>query len=207
MLAAVNTEYTWSNVPYANVWGLEFEGRKQLGNVTPALDNFSLSGNVTLIKSEARIWDEELAMIRATDPNHPDTRPLFGQSPYIVNAMLNYQGDSAKFNAAVAFNVQGDKLFLVTEGGAPDIYQRPTPAARRQFFAALWRELLRPLPRTQLAEPCQPNDLHLPRRRLQLVGQHARPDVLPELVLHALKTPIRNATFEKSLLELEGLFF
>ena len=60
VLAAVNTEYTWSNVPYANVWGLEFEGRKQLGNVSPALDNFSLSGNVTLIKSEARIWDDEL---------------------------------------------------------------------------------------------------------------------------------------------------
>ena len=128
VLAAVNTEYTWSNVPYANVWGLEFEGRKQLGNLSPSLDNFSLTGNVTLIKSEARIWDDELEMIRATDPNHPDTRPLFGQSPYIVNAMLNYQGDSAKFNAAVAFNVQGDKLFLVTEGGAPDIYQRPTPA-------------------------------------------------------------------------------
>jgi TonB-dependent receptor len=128
VLAAVNTEYTWSNVPYANVWGLEFEGRKQLGNLSPSLHNFSLTGNVTLIKSEARIWDDELEMIRATDPNHPDTRPLFGQSPYIVNAMLNYQGDSAKFNAAVAFNVQGDKLFLVTEGGAPDIYQRPTPA-------------------------------------------------------------------------------
>ena len=128
VLAAVNTEYTWSNIPYANVYGLEFEGRKQLGSISPALDNFSLTGNVTFIKSEARIWDEELEVIRATDPNHPDTRPLFGQSPYIVNAMLNYQGDSAKFNAAVAFNVQGDKLLLVTEGGAPDIYQRPTPA-------------------------------------------------------------------------------
>ena len=127
VLAAVNTEYTWSNIPYANVWGLEFEGRKQLGSFSPALDNFSLTGNVTLIKSEARIWEDELIGIRATDPEHPDTRPLFGQSPYIVNAMLNYAGDSAKFNAAVAFNVQGDKLLLVTEGGAPDIYQRPTP--------------------------------------------------------------------------------
>ena len=127
VLAAVNTEYTWSNIPYANVWGLEFEGRKQLGSFSPALDNFSLTGNVTLIKSEARIWEDELIGIRATDPEHPDTRPLFGQSPYIVNAMLNYTGDSAKFNAAVAFNVQGDKLLLVTEGGAPDIYQRPTP--------------------------------------------------------------------------------
>jgi len=128
VLAAVNTEYTWSNIPYANVWGLEFEGRKQLGGIHPSLDNFSLTGNVTLIRSEARIWEDELIGIRATDPNHPDTRPLFGQSPYIVNAMLNYAGDSARFNAAVAFNVQGDKLLLVTEGGAPDIYQRPTPA-------------------------------------------------------------------------------
>ena len=120
VIEAVNTEYTWSNVPYANVWGLEFEGRKQLGNLTPAFkDNFSLTGNVTLIKSEARIWDDELAVIRATDPDHPDTRPLFGQSPYIVNGMINFQGDSARFNAAVAFNVQGEKLFLVTQGARP----------------------------------------------------------------------------------------
>jgi TonB-dependent receptor len=127
VLAAVNTEYTWSNIPYANVWGLEFEGRKSLASLSPALSGFGVSGNVTLIKSEARIWEDELRGIRATDPLHPETRPLFGQSPYIVNAMLTYQNDSANVAAAVSFNVQGEKLLLVTEGGTPDIYQQPTP--------------------------------------------------------------------------------
>lgn len=127
VLAAVNTEYTWSNVPFANVWGLELEGRKNLGSFSPTLDGFGVSGNLTLIKSEARIWEDEILSIRATDPLHPETRPLFGQSPYIVNAMLTYANDSAKINAAASFNVQGQKLLLVTEGGAPDIYQQPTP--------------------------------------------------------------------------------
>lgn len=128
VLAAVNTEYTWSNIPFANVWGLEFEGRKNLGVVSPSLKNFTLSGNVTLIQSRARIWEDELRGIRATDPLHPETRPLFGQSPYIVNAMVSYQNDSLGLNATAGFNVQGQKLLLVTEGGTPDIYQQPTPA-------------------------------------------------------------------------------
>ena len=127
VLAAVNTEYTWSNVPFANVWGLELEGRKDLGTWSPALRGLGVSGNVTLIRSEARIWEDELQAIRASDPLHPETRPLFGQSPYIINAMLTYANDSARVNAAASFNVQGEKLLLVTEGGAPDIYQQPTP--------------------------------------------------------------------------------
>lgn len=128
VLEAVNTEYTWSNVPYANVFGLEFEGRKGLGSVHEALAPFTLSANVTFIRSRAVIFEEELNVIRNTDPMHPDTRPLFGQSPYIINAMLAYQNDSLDFNASIAFNVQGEKLVLATVGGLPDIYQQPTPA-------------------------------------------------------------------------------
>ncbi len=127
VLEAVNTEYTWANVPYANVVGLEFEGRKNLGSVSESLSPFTLSANVTFIRSRAVIFEEELNVIRNTDPMHPNTRPLFGQSPYIVNAMLNYQNDSLDFNASIAFNVQGEKLVLATIGGLPDIYQQPTP--------------------------------------------------------------------------------
>jgi hypothetical protein len=83
---------------------------------------------VTFIRSRAVIFEEELNVIRNTDPMHPNTRPLFGQSPYIVNAMLNYRNDSLDFNASVAFNVQGEQLILATIGGLPDIYQQPTPA-------------------------------------------------------------------------------
>lgn len=143
VLAAVNTEYTWSNVPFANVWGLELEGRKSLGSISPALQGFGVSGNLTLIKSEARIWEDELRAIRGTDPLHPETRPLFGQSPYIINAMLTYNHDKempayvSRTNAALSFNLQGEKLLLVTEGGAPDIYQQPTPTLDFSFSQSL----------------------------------------------------------------------
>ncbi|NQX92897.1 MAG: TonB-dependent receptor, partial [Flavobacteriales bacterium] len=56
-----------------------------------------------------------------------NVRPLFGQSPYIVNTILTYTNDSIGFNTALSFNVQGEKLILVTKGGLPDIYQQPMP--------------------------------------------------------------------------------
>ena len=81
--------------------------------------------------------------IRGTDPLHPETRPLFGQSPYIINAMLTYNHDKempsyvSRTNAALSFNLQGEKLLLVTEGGAPDIYQQPTPTLDFSFSQSL----------------------------------------------------------------------
>ena len=129
VLEAVNTELTWSNLPYANVWGIEFEGRKQLGNLTDArfIRNLSIAGNISFIRSASRIWQEELETIWAQDPTHPETRPLFGQAPYIINTNLTYVNDSAGFNANVAFNVQGPKVFLVTLGALPNVMQQPTP--------------------------------------------------------------------------------
>jgi outer membrane receptor protein involved in Fe transport len=128
VLEAVNTEYTWANVPYANVVGLELETKTNLGNYIDGANAWNLSANLTFIRSRTAIFEEELNAIRNTDPMHPDTRPLFGQSPYIVNAILTYAPDSSKFNATVAFNVQGEKLILTTSGGLPDIYQQPTPS-------------------------------------------------------------------------------
>ena len=83
--------------------------------------------NVSIIKSEARILEEELNFIRETDPMHAETRPFYGQAPYLVNGMLSYRNDSLNVNASIAYNVQGEKLILNTVGGLPDIYQQPTP--------------------------------------------------------------------------------
>ena len=126
---AVNEELTWSNVPYADVVGIEFDAKKNLGNVTdaPFLRDLSISGNVTLIRSAVKIPEAELEGIRAQDPNHPDTRALFGQAPYIVNGVLTYINDSADFVSTLSFNVQGPKVFLVTQGALPNVMQQPTP--------------------------------------------------------------------------------
>lgn len=129
VLEAVNTELTWSNLPYANVWGLEFEGRKSLRNMTDArfLKDLTLSGNVSFIRSASRIWRNELETIRAQNPLQAETRPLFGQAPYIINGVLTYNNDTTGLTATLAYNVQGPKVLLVTLGSLPNVMQQPTP--------------------------------------------------------------------------------
>jgi TonB-dependent receptor len=122
-----NPEYTWTNIPYANVLGLEWEARQNLGIFSERLAAWSLACNLSLIRSRTAILEEELRVIRNTDSMHPDTRPLYGQAPYLFNAMLTFAPDSAKFQATAAFNVQGSKLIMVQFGGMPDIYQQPLP--------------------------------------------------------------------------------
>ena len=45
VLEAVNTEYTWANVPYANVVGLEVETKTNLGNYIDGASAWNLSAN------------------------------------------------------------------------------------------------------------------------------------------------------------------
>ncbi len=122
---ASNTEITWVNVDRAQIYGLEFEVKKSLGFIGQWAQHLEIGGNLTLIKSSTTVSDQELELIRTTDSSHPDTRPMYGQSPYIINAMLAYDDEDNGFMTAVSYNIQGRKLVLITKGGTPDIYQTP----------------------------------------------------------------------------------
>ena len=120
---AANIEFTWVNNTKARLYGIELELRKNLGFLTQALNNFEISGNLSLVESSADVNEEELELIRATDPDHLATRPMFGQSPYILNGTFGYKNDSIGLNVNLALNMFGDRLVLVTKGGLPDIYE------------------------------------------------------------------------------------
>jgi outer membrane receptor protein involved in Fe transport len=81
--------------------------------------------NYTYVVSKTQIDPSELEQIRADDPEHPSTRPMFGQAPYIVNGYLSYDNDSLGLEASINYNVSGEKLVLVTKGGTPDVYDQP----------------------------------------------------------------------------------
>jgi len=125
---AANIEYTWVNNSKGRLCGVEFELRKGLDFISKKLNNFSAAGNLTLVKSLADVNSEELNLIRGNDPDHLDTRPMFGQSPYIINGTLSYKNDSSGIKANVSFNVFGERLVLVTKGGLPDIYELARPS-------------------------------------------------------------------------------
>ncbi|MDA0732919.1 MAG: carboxypeptidase-like regulatory domain-containing protein [Bacteroidetes bacterium] len=120
-----NTEITWKNVDRAQLFGLELEMKKNLGFLSERLNAFNIAFNATYIQSATSIAEDELMEIRSTDPDHKDTRPIYGQSPYIINNTLNYTNDSLGLSINTGFNISGPKLVLITPGGTPDVYDQP----------------------------------------------------------------------------------
>ena len=112
--------FTYVNVERADVYGVELEARHNLGFVSLALQDLTLGANFSLIESESEIDPDEVRRFQLAD----DTRPLQGQSPYIANASLSYLHRPLGIDAAVSFNVFGDRLAFTGSNGTPDVYER-----------------------------------------------------------------------------------
>ncbi len=121
---AQNPELTWENMSQASVYGIELDFRKKL-DFFNNLRNIRVGLNVTYVYSEVVIDSLELVAIRATDPEAKDTRPMSGQSPYIINTSLGYKNKDLGLDINAVYNVAGPKLVINVKGGTPDIYQQP----------------------------------------------------------------------------------
>ena len=124
------------NAGDSRVYGVEFELRKRLDFAGNALSGFSIGTNITLANSavdlSAVVVNESGLTELASRQNNAregevirSTRPMGGQSPYLINAYLNYSDSNGLINANVSYNVQGESLFIVGVGAVPDIYTQP----------------------------------------------------------------------------------
>ena len=116
----VSPFFTYVNVEEATVYGLELEARRDLGFLAPGLSGLSVGVNASLIESSSKIDQEEIERNNLDR----DTRPLQGQSPYIVNANVAYADDELGIDASVAFNYFGDRLSFIGNRGTPDVFER-----------------------------------------------------------------------------------
>lgn len=118
------------------VYGVEFEARKNLAFVSPMFSNFTLGTNITLANSQVELQsvivnESGLTELESRQNNAREgevveaVRPMAGQSPYLVNAYLNYSDASGFLNANLSYNVQGESLFIIGVGAVPDIYTQP----------------------------------------------------------------------------------
>jgi len=119
-----NNSLSVQNVDQARVYGFEFEARKQLDRLMPLLRNFQFGGNFSVVRSEVSIPEEELNIILAADPGASDTRSLEGQSPFLVNLDLSYENPNRGSVIGLYYNIFGERLVTVSEGAAPDIFER-----------------------------------------------------------------------------------
>ena len=116
---------TYENVD-AILYGVEFEARKNLGFLGPEFMNFSLGGNLSLVWSEVKLNDKDLFNKRMFFPNASDTRPLYDQSPYIMNFDLNYTSLGLGTSASLIFNYAGPRI-AITKISTDDVYDQPAP--------------------------------------------------------------------------------
>ncbi len=111
---------TFINRDAATVRGVEFETRKNLGFLSDSLQGFTLGANVALIQSETEIFPNEFYY--KTNVLGGTSRPLYDQSPYIINLDLGYDHPSWGTSLTLAANFTGERIILTTAQGA-DIYE------------------------------------------------------------------------------------
>jgi len=124
---ANNDIQIYSNVEEAVVYGVEFEFRKNLGFITPALDKFQFATNFAFIQSNVDMTEDECQSVLDNNPDKGCSRPFYGQSPYLVNANMQYNDDENGWNATASFNIFGERLIVQGPATIPDIYEQPFP--------------------------------------------------------------------------------
>jgi hypothetical protein len=109
--------FTYINPAKAYSYGIEIELRKKLDRFS-ALKNFTLQTNVSLIQS------------KVNDPRFLLSRPLQGQSNYLLNAGLLYDLEKIGLNVTTLFNMIGRRIYLVGGAGlsgSPNVWEKPRP--------------------------------------------------------------------------------
>lgn len=120
LIRSESPAFSYQNAASAYSAGLELELRKSLQGVFNSgfMDKMSVNLNAAVIKSEVDYGNESL---RGQD----NKRALQGQSPYIINAMVNYNDTKNGFQVNASYNVFGKRIYAVGSSLFPTIYEMP----------------------------------------------------------------------------------
>jgi TonB-dependent receptor len=131
------------NADNARVIGLEFELKKKLTFISPALENLSLGTNVTYVNSKVKMtsgeYEDRLLELR-TGETIDDTRTMQGQSPYIINAYLNYNDAEKGIEGNISYNVQGESLQVVGIRRNADVFTQSFHGLNMKLAKRLGKE-------------------------------------------------------------------
>ena len=130
--------------------GVEVEFRKAMDFFAPkdnkkardVLRDFSFGANFSYIYSRVSFGQQCYLPGSTPDPDWVDPvedpdcrvafqvatsreRPLQGQSPWVVNAFIDYDNDDIGTNARIMYNAVGPYITQVAGQGLPDVYQVP----------------------------------------------------------------------------------
>ncbi|HVJ90397.1 MAG TPA: TonB-dependent receptor, partial [Labilithrix sp.] len=102
---------SYQNAKGAVNTGVELEGRKSLDLFWNRLKEFSLLANLTVVHSRVDLDTSQVGIQTSS------SRPLAGQSPYVVNCALDWNHEASKTRARVLYNVGGERIAQVGSNG------------------------------------------------------------------------------------------
>lgn len=110
---ATNT-FNFLNAEKATGYGIEFDLRKKL-DFTNALRHFTIQTNLSYIFN--KVSDKDVKI----------DRPMQGQSPYVINASLQYDIEKAGISITSLFNQIGRRILYVGNDQVPEIWESARP--------------------------------------------------------------------------------
>jgi len=135
-----NNNVKFVNVDKGIVYGAEFEVRRRLDFLGNLMSHFQIGANFTIAKSEVDIPEDELEDIkRLQGEDAEETRPLFGQSEYVVNMDIAYDNPGSGTTVAAYYNVFGERLVSNAKQAMPDAYEQPRHMVDLTFTQKVWR--------------------------------------------------------------------
>lgn len=124
-----------TNLARATLQGIEIEARKTLDFAHEALSDFTVGANFTYVQSEVNTAPFEYEF---GDEEGEETRPLVGQSPYIVNLDLTYQNADWGSTASIFYNVFGERVAFTVKD-SPRVLEQPTHSLDFTLSQRLWK--------------------------------------------------------------------
>ena len=114
--------------------GVEFEARKSLEFLSRRFKGLTLGANASYIQSQTKHTKVELK----NNPLAEETRPLYDQSPYIVNLDLNYEHPTSGTSLTIGANFTGERIVLATSLG-DDVYEHPPISLDAAISQKYWK--------------------------------------------------------------------
>lgn len=111
--AGSSSTFNYINADKASGYGVELDFRKKLDVISDGLKNFLFQGNFSYIYN------------RVTSEGTNLDRPMQGQSPYLINASINYDVEKAGLTTTLLFNQIGRRILYVGSSDFPPVWEHP----------------------------------------------------------------------------------
>ena len=127
--SANNRLRTYANANSATNFGFEVEFRKRLNFINNSADwlkDLTVFANYSYIVSDVDLSNTTISASESS-------RSLQGQSPYLINAGLQYNNSKGDFGVSMLYNRIGQRIYDVGFEGYPSIYENSRDLIDLQF--------------------------------------------------------------------------